>query len=141
MKSKAPLLLMEQVIMMLVFALAAALCVRVFAWAQLTARENAQQDRALVCVQNAAQTLKGCAGDYEQAARQYGGSWDGTAWTIRYGSQWTEGGAPAVYELTFTPVSGDHALLGQAQAAVTRLSDGRQLAGLTVCWQEVAGHG
>ncbi len=141
MKSKAPLLLMEQVIMVLVFALAAALCLRVFAWAQLTARDNAQRDRALVCVQNAAQTLKGCAGDYEAVARQCGGSWDGTQWTVGYDSEWTTTRQAAAYELTVSPVLSGQALLGQAEVAVTRLADGQQLAGLTVCWQEVSDHG
>lgn len=141
MKSKAPLLLMEQAIMVLVFALAAALCVRVFVWAQLAAGDNAQQDRALVCAQNAGQILKGFAGDYGRAAQQYGGSWNGTVWTVGYDDQWLCKEEAAVYELTLTPVQSGRPLLGQAQVVVTRLSDRRQLAGVTVSWQEVAGDG
>ncbi|MEI3306106.1 MAG: hypothetical protein V8R40_08850 [Dysosmobacter sp.] len=47
MRSKAPLALMEQLVMVLVFALAAALCVQVFVLSGQTSRWNAARDRAL----------------------------------------------------------------------------------------------
>ena len=48
MRSKAPLALMEQLVMVLVFALAAALCVQVFGLSGQTSRWNDSRDRALV---------------------------------------------------------------------------------------------
>lgn len=47
MRSKAPLALMEQMVMVLVFALAAALCLQAFALADRISRQNAERDQAL----------------------------------------------------------------------------------------------
>ena len=54
MRSKAPLALMEQLVMVLVFALAAALCVQVFVLSYQTSRRNEARDRAVLEAQNAA---------------------------------------------------------------------------------------
>ena len=48
MKSKAPLALMEQIIMVLVFALAAALCLRTFALSDRMSREGELRDGAVL---------------------------------------------------------------------------------------------
>lgn len=58
MKNRASLLLMEQLIMVFVFALAAAVCLGFFAQANMTARETARQDIAVLIAQNAAEQLK-----------------------------------------------------------------------------------
>lgn len=58
MRSKTPLALMEQVVMILVFALAAALCIQVFVFADQTSRHNEARDRAVLEAQNAAEALK-----------------------------------------------------------------------------------
>lgn len=58
MKNRVSLLLMEQLIMVLVFALAAAVCLGFFAAANMTARETTQQDTAVLIAQNAAEQLK-----------------------------------------------------------------------------------
>ena len=63
MKSRASLVLMEQLIMILVFALAAALCLQVFAKADTIAQQTACQDEALRIAQNAAETLKHTCGN------------------------------------------------------------------------------
>ena len=54
MKSRAPLVMMEQLVMVLVFALAAAVCVRIFALSDRLSLENETRDRAVAAVQNAA---------------------------------------------------------------------------------------
>lgn len=62
MRSKASLSLMEQLMMVLVFALCAALCLRVFAGARQISEETARCDDAVVIAQNAAEMLKaGCS--------------------------------------------------------------------------------
>lgn len=66
MKSKASLVLMEQLMMVLVFALAAALCLQVFAKAAEISDQTAQRDEAAVLAQNAAELLKGTRGDVEK---------------------------------------------------------------------------
>ena len=58
MKNKASLLLMEQLIMILVFALAAALCLQVFAKAGEISQETLHRDQAVLLAQNAAELLK-----------------------------------------------------------------------------------
>lgn len=69
MKSKSSLFLMEQLIMILVFALSAALCVGVFARANAISEEIARRDEALIIAQNAAEILKN-TGDPEFAKAQ-----------------------------------------------------------------------
>ena len=66
MKNKASLVLMEQLIMILVFALAAAVCLKAFAWADRTSREIRQQSEAAILCQNAAEAIK-AAGSLEEA--------------------------------------------------------------------------
>ena len=58
MKSKAPLVLMEQLVMVLVFALSAAVCLQVFALSGSLSRTCEARDRAAVIAQNAAEALK-----------------------------------------------------------------------------------
>ena len=55
MKSKAPLSLMEQLIMLLVFALAAALCLQVFVLSAQISRRCKATDHAVTAAQNAAE--------------------------------------------------------------------------------------
>ena len=58
MRSKASLFLMEQLVMVLVFALAAALCLQVFVRAEEISLETARRDEAVFLAQNAAEMLK-----------------------------------------------------------------------------------
>ena len=67
MKHKSSLLLMEQLIMLLVFALAAVLCLQIFIKADTLSRETEGQDRAVVLAQNAAALLKASGGDIARA--------------------------------------------------------------------------
>ena len=63
MKQKTSLLLMEQLVMILVFALAAALCLQIFAKADAISQETARRDRAVVLARNAAELLKATDGN------------------------------------------------------------------------------
>jgi len=67
MRSKAPLALMEQLIMVLVFALAAALCLRAFVLADQMSERSAARDRAVMECQTAAEILKASGGDMGHA--------------------------------------------------------------------------
>lgn len=58
MKNKASLQLMEQLIMILVFAVAAALCLQVFAKSAEISRQTACQDEAVQTARNAAELYK-----------------------------------------------------------------------------------
>ena len=58
MKSKAPLMLMEQMVMLLVFALAAALCLQAFVKADEISKQAEARDRAVLLCQTVAEELK-----------------------------------------------------------------------------------
>lgn len=58
MKHRASLSLMEQLIMVLIFALAAAMCLSLFAKADAISRETARKEEAVILAQSAAELLK-----------------------------------------------------------------------------------
>ena len=79
MKSKAPLALMEQLVMVLVFALAAALCVQAFFASDRMSRQGEVRDRAVLLAQNTAEYLKEYGA--EQTAQSLAQTLGGTAET------------------------------------------------------------
>lgn len=135
MKSKAPLALIELAVMLAVFALAAVFCLRAFVWADAESERIAARDRAMTEVQNAAEVLKACGGNFEAAAEHYGGSWDGTNWTVAYDADWTQSDSAERYVLTAAPAEETLAYLGAADLCVL---DGEDcLVQLEIAWQEV----
>lgn len=135
MKSRAPLALMEQTVMVLVFALAAALCLRAFALADGISRRVESTDRAVLWAESAADTLKARQGDLSRAAAELGGEVDGQRWTILLDENWQETAGESAYTLTVQPVESDQPLLGKAQIDVAQ-KNGDSLFSLEVCWQE-----
>ena len=63
MKHKASLALMELLVMLLVFALAAAFCLQVFVKAKVISEETVRRDQAVVLARNGAELLKATGGD------------------------------------------------------------------------------
>lgn len=114
MKNKTSLLLMEQLIMVLVFALAAALCLTAFVKADQISRETVRRDEAVLLAQNAAQVLKATSGNVEQACAV---------------------AAESDYRLEIDQIDA-HDLLGQAQIRVWQEEE--LIFTLPVGWQEVA---
>ena len=111
MRSKASLILMELLVMVLVFALAAAACLRIFTDAQTISQAASRQDRAVILAQNAAEALK--AGQ--------------------------EPDVTAVDGLTLTVTALESSIPGLKQAAITVTQDAEILFTLTTGWQEVGG--
>lgn len=130
MKNKAPLTLMEQTVMLLIFALAAALCLRAFVWADGRSSYNAKRDEAVNRAECAGEVLKSCRGDLEEAAELYGGTAKDTLWQVEY-----DDGCVLRAELMEGEV-----YLGGGEVTVTDDS-GQTLVMLTVRWQEVDGDG
>ena len=120
MKDKATLTLMELLVMVLVFSLAAALCLKAFVWSTQKTKENKIVAQAAVMAQSAAEEMK--------AAR--------TAKTenLTYDENWqpAENGC---YILKTEPFSGS--LLGGAEITVEDRT-GNVMFRLTVRWQEDA---
>lgn len=139
MRSKAPLALIEQVFMLLVFALAAVLCLRAFVWADTQSKESVERDLALVQAQSAAEVLKSCAGDYAAAVEICGGTWDGGVWTIYYDDGWQQTEGEGAYLLQVSPEESGSNYLGLAAVEVFQAQ--KRLAALDAAWQEVGNDG
>ena len=77
MKSKAPLALIELVIMVLIFALAAALCLQAFVWSHQQSETMALRDEAVLAVQNGAELIKSSKGDAEVVKEVNAGDFNG----------------------------------------------------------------
>ena len=127
MKNKASLVLMEQLIMILVFALAAAVCLRLFAWSDRASREMAQRSRAVILCQNAAEAIK-AAGSLEAGAEILGADPGGSAWVKVYEDICLE------LEPETAPVPG----MAAAEVRAVSMQTEGILFSLTVGWQEVA---
>ena len=138
MRSKTPLALMEQVIMVLVFALAAALCLRVFVLSDRISRECEARDRAVPAVQTVAEILKNCRGDFAETERLAEAALDNID-ILLYHSDRTEHTEDALC-ITVLPANTESELLGSAE--VSALNDsGDVIFSLTVSWQEVGSNG
>ena len=125
MRNKAPLALLEQILMLLIFALAAVICLRAFLWSDDTSRHSARRDDALIHAQTMAETVKAYGGDFSAAAAALHGTVEDGALVIE-GETYTlraEKEAPAPY-------------LGQAEIAAEVA--GEVLFTLPVAWQEVS---
>lgn len=141
MKSKAPLALMEQLVMLLVFALAAALCLQAFVLSDQMSGRCEERDRAVTAVQNAAETLKSCGGDLDAGVRILGGTSAGGQWQIGYDAGWKQTAVDqAVYQVLVVLKPTEEPLLGSAEV-LAQTVEGRQLFQLVVSWQEVEPHG
>ena len=90
MKSKAPLLLMEQMVMLLVFALAAALCLQAFVKSDESSSRSEQRDRAVTLCQEAAETIRWFGGDIvsEEAAQALGYHYDKGVMYQEFDADW-----------------------------------------------------
>lgn len=139
MRQKSTLSLIEQTVMLLVFALAAVLCLQCFLWADETASELSQQDQALILAQNASEAVKASSGDLGRAAELCGGVATTDSWVILYDENWAITDDMHTYTLRVQPQETSLPYLGRASVQVLRGET--SLAQLEVCWQEVNGHG
>lgn len=136
MKNKAPLALMEQLIMILVFALASALCLRLFVYSDRVSVSGAARDQAAAVVQNAAEALKLSGGSMESLAGLLGGEADADIWRMGYDSSWQETDEKRPAFIAEAKITGDDIpLMGSAEVSA-RTADGKPLFQVTVCWQE-----
>lgn len=87
MRNKSILVLIEYMVMLLVFALAAAVCLRMFALSGKLSRTYEATDRAVLAAQNAAELIKkdGIGGFAELTGAKAGGE---DTWTVFYDENW-----------------------------------------------------
>lgn len=142
MREKTPLLLMEQVVMILVFALAAAVCLKAFALSYEISRESEAKDRAAIAAQNAAELMKHHGGSAEEAlqaaAAELGGKISGKSCYINYDEGWNTADSQAAYLLEATTADTTDGLAGVEIRVLDCGETGTEsLFSLTVLWQEV----
>ena len=136
MKNKAPLALMEQLVMLLVFALAAALCLQIFVFSRQLSDYCGMRSHGITVAQNAAELLKSTGGDLEECAGIGGGTWEEDCWQLALDAGWQATSSDnAKYLLSVTLAEEKIPLLGTADIAVRKIT-GEELVGFSVSWQE-----
>ena len=144
MKSKAPLSLMEQMVMILVFALAAALCLQAFVRADTMSRRAQARDRAAVVCQSAAEAIRHSQGDLAAAAELLGGESTQELLWVDYDEQWAPTETGERYRLAARREDPDGPGLGKAVVWVNDEGDIEPdtLFQIELAWQtEVDGNG
>ena len=138
MRNKSFLTLLEQLVMILVFALAAALCLQVFVFAHRTAQRHEQRDRAVLEAQNAVEAMKcGWWEYFPQSGATL--SEDGT-YVLLYDAEWQPVREEAAYILTANPQETESPYLWKAEVSV-RTAAGDVLISLPVAGQKEAANG
>lgn len=128
MKNKATLSLIEQVIMILVFAVSAAISLRIFAYGESLSKEKANMDKAVLMAQNAAETITAVSGDFDAAAEMLG------AERTENGFEQLQEDEESAFQLKVERNESSNPLLGEA--GITVCSEGKELYTLRICWQE-----
>lgn len=131
MKSKAPLVLMEQIIMVLIFALAAALCLNAFVLSEKMSKQTEAKGRAVLAAQNAAEYLKseGITAFIKDAEPTENGL------QVFFDAAWENVSAKeAEYVMEICPINQDNDYIWYAEIVV-RESDGEELFRIPVARQ------
>ena len=138
-KSKSPLALMEQAIMILVFAVAAGLCVSAFVWADIASTEMCRKEWAVNLCQTVAETVKAKQGDFEATAACLDGEETGTEVKLYYDKEQrkTETESEAAYVIRLCREAAD-VYVTTAEVRMEDTESGGMLFRLPVSWQEVA---
>jgi hypothetical protein len=144
---------MEQIVMVLVFALAAALCLRVFVFSELASARNEAVDRAVLECQSAAEFLKSTGLSAGEAQAELAGRMGGTVsqglLQICYDENWNvlpENNETCAYVVEMQGVSAEVDGLAKAHIRAAAVKDisvggsGESLFSIDVAWQEVSGH-
>lgn len=148
MKSKAPLMLMEELVMLAVFALAAALCLQAFVKSDQMSRAAQDRDRAALLCQSVAEAVQNTGGDLEAAAARldlpFNAYRDEGVFVSHYREDWTLNTADRTYAFVLhaQPEETDLPGLGRARVWVNDARTGETVFSLTTAWQEeVTAHG
>ena len=135
MKNKTPLSLLELLLMVLIFSLSAALCLRAFVYSGKLSRQDAAAVLAESRAQSAAEVLKSVKGDTGKASEILGGAAEGQILVIGYDKDWNAASTAqsAVYTLKATVER--EAYLGRAGIVISD-SSGNVIYTLSASWQE-----
>lgn len=89
-RSRSTLFLMEQMIVILVFAFCAAVCVKLVAEAHVITTRNNDKKNAIIAAESGAECFKAYAGDMVKTAAALGGNYSGSADILHvyYDGEW-----------------------------------------------------
>lgn len=90
MKNKTPLILMEQLAMVLVFALAAAVCLQIFVLSDQLSKKQEAKANAAFLAQNTAEWLKSQGIGFSEAPEESGWQIEDGAWVQQYDKHWQQ---------------------------------------------------
>lgn len=135
MKNRAFLSILEQLCMILIFAVVAAVCLRVFSLANEISKDRDRLDRAVITAQYTAELLKSSKGDLEACADALSGSVDGNTLTVFCDSsgQPSDAGTKEYFKLVAVKTASSHPYTERAQ--ITVIGDGETVFSVDVVWQ------
>lgn len=147
MRSKAPLMLMEQMIMLLVFALASALCLQAFVKADVISKESEARDHAVLLCQSVAEQIKE-SGEKDRnpvgavASRLNAADRTPNSFALFYDKDWNriDTVETATYMLSAVTLESDVPGMETAGVYVQKTDRGTNLFFLEVAWQGVIAH-
>ncbi|MBO4395931.1 MAG: hypothetical protein J5819_06260 [Eubacterium sp.] len=142
-RSKAPLSLMEQLIMVLVFAFAAAVCLQAFVYSDNLSKSGTAREMAATRATEVAEVCKAYRGDFEQAAAKIDGTVVPTDGGNSIEKTYTEDGLRVVLDTPATETITADTAFQKAKVSVWEIPDENSqkkqddgpIYTLTVAWQ------
>lgn len=134
-ESKAPLVLMEQVIMVLVFALVAALCIQAFVLSRTLSIQMTDRDHAMNVSQTLAETVKAYGGDPERVCETLGGETDGDRMRFFYDADWNASTETDASFLLVLEQEAGEGFCRNGKVTVTDSSGEREIISMNIAWQ------
>lgn len=135
MKNKAFLSILEQLCMILIFAIACAICLRVFSLANEISKDRDSLDQAVIAAQNAAELLKSNKGDLQECAQELLGNAVENTLTVFYNSKGeaVDNETDSYFSLVATKKTSQHSFAESAQ--ITIIQNNKTIFELDVVWQ------
>ena len=127
MQSKSSLFLIEQLIVIAVFAICAAVCVKIFAESYILSSAGADINNALLIAKNGAESFKAASGDMDVTAQFLGVNINKGGLHVYYDHTWRPcEEEDALYMLRLVPYNGaeNESSLTFCQLSVERLGEG-----------------
>ncbi|MBR5261966.1 MAG: hypothetical protein IKV47_07340 [Oscillospiraceae bacterium] len=136
MRSKAPLALMEQLVMVLVFAVAGVLCLRIFVTADKLSEKYAATDSAVIWAQTAAEIMK--SDDAAVHFSQLGAKEYADGWQLHLDENWNTAAGENAYRLVASHEDTGSDFLWRAEVSVFT-AEGELLFSIPVSGQNEVG--
>lgn len=131
---RASLSILELSLMLLVFAIAAVVCLRAYALADRLSCEAEELDCAVLWAQTIAEEWKACNGGMDKVDLLCSKTGENTL-CLPLDEAWGPAGEAAAYEVVLEAENG---LVPTARVTVREAESGREIYGLTVACQEAA---